>query len=117
MKVIESNREVLNRLKAQRRKEYLQRIPIEGRSGNGKNGYRLNYIRTKRADIPVAWINSIFLVMNLLILLRFFFRLCKGTLAIAVVVLSTMANRRLRPGWRWRPSAGGVIRFQPVETG
>jgi len=63
---------VLKRLKAQRREEYLQRIPIEGKFGQGKNGYRLNYIRAKRADTSTTWINSIFLVMNLLILLKVF---------------------------------------------
>ncbi len=71
--VTEANREELKRLKAQRREEYLQRIPIEGKFGQGKNGYRLNYIRAKRADTSSAWINSIFLVMNLLILLKVFF--------------------------------------------
>ena len=71
--VTEANREELKRLAAQRREEYLQRIPIEGKFGQGKNGYRLNYIRAKRADTSIAWINSIFLVMNLLILLRVFF--------------------------------------------
>jgi hypothetical protein len=63
----------LKRLKTQRREEYLQRIPIEGKFGQGKNGYRLNYIRAKRADTSSAWINSIFLVMNLLILLKVIF--------------------------------------------
>jgi hypothetical protein len=71
--VTDVNREELKRLKAQRREEYLQRIPIEGKFGQGKNGYRLNYIRAKRADTSSAWINSIFLVMNLLILLKIFF--------------------------------------------
>ena len=60
-------------LKQQRRKDYLQRIAIEGKFGQGKGGYRLNTIRAKRADTSYAWINSIFLVMNLLILLRIFF--------------------------------------------
>jgi len=72
-RVTEANQEELKRLKAQRREEYLQRIPIEGKFGQGKNGYRLNYIRAKRADTSSAWINSIFLVMNLLILLKIFF--------------------------------------------
>ncbi len=75
-KVTEANREQLTQLQAQRREEYLQRIPIEGKFGQGKSGYRLNYIRAKRADTSMAWINSIFLVMNLLILLRIFFALC-----------------------------------------
>jgi len=76
-KVTEANREELKRLKAQRREEYLQRIPIEGKFGQGKHGYGLNYIPAKRADTSAAWINSIFLVMNLLILLRVFFTLIK----------------------------------------
>ena len=71
-KVTEENKEELKRQKAQRREEYLQRIPIEGKFGQGKNGYRLNYIRAKRADTAAAWINSIFLVMNLLILVEVF---------------------------------------------
>jgi IS5 family transposase len=72
-KVTEANKEEQKRLKAQRREEYLQRIPVEGKFGQGKSGYRLNYIQAKRADTSEAWINSIFLVMNLLVLLRFFF--------------------------------------------
>jgi len=71
-RVTEANREEVKQLKAQQREEYLQRIPIEGKFGQGKNGYNLNYIRAKRADTSAAWINSIFLVMNLLILLRIF---------------------------------------------
>lgn len=71
--VTDENREEMARLKARRREEYLQRIPIEGKFGQGKNGYRLNYIRAKLVATSSAWINSIFLVMNLLILLRIFF--------------------------------------------
>ena len=72
-KVTDESREELKRQAALRREEYLQRIPIEGKFGQGKNGYRLNYIRAKRADTSAAWINSIFLVMNLLILLKVFY--------------------------------------------
>ena len=88
-KVTAANWDELKRLKAQRREEYLQRIPIEGKFGQGKNGYRLNYIRAKRADTSTAWINSIFLVMNLLILLRIFF-----------VPLKQSMNRVL--SWLWQ---------------
>jgi hypothetical protein len=70
--VTDENRDAIEKLKARRREEYLQRIPIEGKFGQGKNGYRLNYIRAKLAATSSAWINSIFLVMNLLILLRIF---------------------------------------------
>ena len=79
-KETEENKEELKRLKAQRREDYRQRIPIEGKFGQGKNGYRLNYIRAKRADTSLAWINSIFLVMNLLVLLRIFLRRRKSAI-------------------------------------
>ncbi len=72
-KITDENRAEMEKLQARRREEYLQRIPIEGKFGQGKNGYRLNYIRAKLASTSVAWINSIFLVMNLLILLRIIF--------------------------------------------
>ena len=71
-KVTDENKEELKQLKKQRREDYLQRIPIEGKFGQGKNGYQLGYIRAKRADTSGAWINSIFLVMNLLVLLEVF---------------------------------------------
>ena len=91
-KVTQANQEALKEEKAKQREEYLQRIPIEGKFGQGKNGYRLNYIRAKRADTSLAWINSIFLVMNLLVLLRVFFTLCKKGLAIILWSLSTLAK-------------------------
>jgi IS5 family transposase len=80
-KVTDAHREQLKQEKAQRRQDYLQRIPIEGKFGQGKKGYRLNDIRAKRANTAFAWINSIFLVMNLLILQRIFFGLIQCGLA------------------------------------
>jgi len=85
--VTEANPEQLKQAKAQRRQDYLQRIPIEGKFGQGKNGYRLNYIRAKRANTSFAWISSIFLVMNLLILERIFFDLSKWGFAGLMEVL------------------------------
>ena len=55
----------------QRQQDYRERIPIEGKFGQGKNGYDLNYIRASTAKTSEAWIRSIFLVMNLLVLFRF----------------------------------------------
>ena len=78
-KVTPDNAEALKQAKAQRREDYRQRIPIEGKFGQGKHGYGLGYIRAKRADTSVAWINSIFLVMNLMVLLKIFFALVKWT--------------------------------------
>jgi len=71
-KVTPDNAAAIKQAKAQRREDYRQRIPIEGKFGQGKNGYGLGYIRAKRADTTLAWINSIFLVMNLMVLLRIF---------------------------------------------
>ena len=66
------NKEELRNEKMRRREEYRQRIPIEGKFGQGKNGYRLNYIRAKTAQTSEAWIRSIFLVMNLMVLFKIF---------------------------------------------
>ncbi len=86
----DENREEMKQQKAQRRADYLQRIPIEGKFGQGKNGYRLNYIRAKRADTSIAWINSIFLVMNLLILERIFFAYGKKSLISLIVKIKKL---------------------------
>jgi transposase, IS5 family len=83
-KITPENKDEMKRMKAQRRQEYRERIPIEGKFGQGKYGYRLNNIRARRADTSVAWINSIFLVMNLLVLVRVFIRLKKFAAKIAI---------------------------------
>lgn len=44
-KLTESNREELIKEKAQRTKDYRERIPIEGKFGQGKNGYGLSKVR------------------------------------------------------------------------
>lgn len=86
-KETDANRAELKQQKAQRREDYRQRIPIEGKFGQGKHGYRLNYIRTKRADTSLAWINSIFLVMNLMVLLKYFFACWKRVILITLTHL------------------------------
>ncbi len=67
-----ANKAELKAAKKQRQADYVQRIPIEGKFGQGKSGYGLNRIKAKTAKTSYAWINSIFLVMNLLVLLRSF---------------------------------------------
>jgi hypothetical protein len=71
------NRNQLREEKRRRKAEYQERIPIEGKFGQGKNGYRLNYIRARTQSTSEAWIYSIFLVMNLLALTGSFLRLMK----------------------------------------
>jgi IS5 family transposase len=92
-RVTEANRVELKQQKAQRREDYRQRIPIEGKFGQGNQGYRLNYIRAKRADTSVAWINSIFLVMNLMVLLKFFFTCWKSVVLVALSWVSRLKQR------------------------
>jgi len=67
------NAEQLKAAKKRRQKEYRQRIPIEGKFGQGKGGYRLNYIRAKRSDTSISWVNAIFFVMDLLVLYERYF--------------------------------------------
>ena len=62
-----------NEERKRRRQEYLQRIPIEGKFGQGKNGYGLNKIRATTRSTSEAWIRSIFFVMNLMVLAKILF--------------------------------------------
>jgi IS5 family transposase len=96
--VTDANQAELKQLKAQRREDYRQRIPIEGKFGQGKHGYRLNYIRAKRADTSVSWINSIFLVMNLMVLLKHFFAHRK---LVVLTALSCIWRCRLNQFTNW----------------
>jgi transposase len=98
--VTAENREKLKQLKAQRRADYRQRIPIEGKFGQGKQGYRLNTIRAKRSDTSLAWINSIFMVMNLLILARIFFTGCKKSFVRVLLPLTRVAKLLFCKLWK-----------------
>jgi transposase, IS5 family len=52
--------------KRKRRKEAAERNHIEGKFGQGKNGYRLNEIRARLKDTSESWIACIFFIMNLI---------------------------------------------------
>lgn len=67
------NAKQLKQAKMQRRQDYRERILIEGKFGQGKQGYQLNRIKAKTARTSEAWIRSIFLVMNLLVLYQMFY--------------------------------------------
>ena len=69
-KVTTENADDIKQARTQRLQDNRERIPIEGKFGQGKNGYRLNYIRAKCQRTSEAWINSIFLVMNLMVLFK-----------------------------------------------
>ena len=69
-KETEDNKKILRAERKRRRKEYRERIPIEGKFGQGKNGYRLNYIRAKTKATSESWIHCIFFVMNIVKLVK-----------------------------------------------
>lgn len=52
--------------KRKRKKEATQRNQIEGKFGQGKNGYRLNQIRATLQKTSESWIAAIFFIMNLI---------------------------------------------------
>ena len=52
--------------KQKRKKEAAQRNHVEGKFGQGKNGYNLNKIRAKLKATSESWIAAIFFVMNLI---------------------------------------------------
>jgi IS5 family transposase len=94
-KVTTENTEGIKQAREQRKRDNRERIPIEGKFGQGKNGYRLNYIRAKCQRTSEAWINSIFLVMNLMVLFKevakaVFFYLCFLVLQYMVVLKETI---------------------------
>ncbi|PIE69834.1 MAG: hypothetical protein CSA21_00210 [Deltaproteobacteria bacterium] len=69
-KETEASRQKLKQRGQQYRKDSRNRIPIEGKFGQGKNGYQLNAIRARLQKTSEAWTNCIFLVMNLMVLLK-----------------------------------------------
>ncbi|MBF0323410.1 MAG: IS5 family transposase [Magnetococcales bacterium] len=92
-KETEANREELREAKKQRRRDHLERIPIEGKFGQGKNRHGLAKIRAKLASTSASWIRAIFLVMNLNLLLRFFFALDPSRLnAVFARLLTQMVD-------------------------
>ena len=52
--------------KRKKRKEAVERNAIEGKFGQGKNGYQLNRVRARLRKTSESWIRCIFFVMNLL---------------------------------------------------
>ena len=58
-KVTTENAEELKNAREQRKRDNRERIPIEGKFGQGKNGYRLSYVRARYQRTSEAWINWI----------------------------------------------------------
>lgn len=90
-KVTEENQDDLRQERRRKKAEYRQRIPIEGKFGQGKNGYRLNYVRARTQATSEAWIRGIFLVMNLLVLASNFLRQLKTVSLDSYSVIKELA--------------------------
>lgn len=64
--------EVNSYQKRKMREEAAERNQIEGKFGQGKNGYNLNKIRAKLQNTSESWIAAIFFIMNLIKLSKSF---------------------------------------------
>jgi transposase, IS5 family len=53
-------------MKRKERREAAERNQIEGKFGQGKNGYNLNHIRAKLYSTSMSWIAAVIFVMNLI---------------------------------------------------
>lgn len=103
-KETKENAEQLKAEKKQRQQDYRERIPIEGKFGQGKGGYRLNYIRARRSDTSQAWVNSLFFVMNLLVLEAvIFLAFLKGNLSSTVVSVAAITSELFQKVRKARP--------------
>ena len=64
-KITESNKEELRQEKLQLRQDEIDRIPVEGKFGQGKRRFGLGLIKTKLAETTKSSIHISFIVMNL----------------------------------------------------
>jgi len=58
--------------KRKQQKERNQRNHIEGKFGQGKNGYNLNKIRARQQRTSESWVSCIFFVMNIIALVKLY---------------------------------------------
>ncbi len=65
------SKRALSRMNSKEKKEYQKlhnsRNHVEGKFGQGKNGYGLNEIKAKYANTSASWIAAVYFVMNILV--------------------------------------------------
>jgi len=93
-------------IRRQRREDERGRIPVEGKFGQEKNGYRLNQIRARLASTSETWVRSIFLVMNLMALLRFLLPFLHLSAIRAIVMEGLMSMAKFVTGIGARLTGG-----------
>lgn len=88
--------------KTRARKENGERNHVEGKFGQGKNGYNLNKIRARRSRTSESWIACIFFVMNLIKFNKDFFVSCWISIFKSYETLRTIfkLNQKLEPTYR-----------------
>jgi hypothetical protein len=76
------------------KKEQGMRNQIEGKFGQGKNGYNLNKIRARTARTSESWIAAIFFVMNLIRFSKdFLFQFLKEIILLHKIVLNIFSHK------------------------
>jgi transposase, IS5 family len=65
------SKRALSKMNSKEKKEYQKlhnsRNHVEGKFGQGKNGYELNEIKAKYANTSASWIAAVYFVMNILV--------------------------------------------------
>jgi IS5 family transposase len=65
------SKRAMSKMTPKERKEYRQRHNsrnhVEGKFGQGKNGYELNEIKAKYANTSASWVAAVYFVMNILV--------------------------------------------------
>ena len=87
--------------KRKQKKERAERNAIEGKFGQGKNGYNLNKIRARLMNTSESWIAAIFFIMNLVRLEKIGF------------ILFDFFNK-LTCLWRYMNNTIGQIKFRDL---
>jgi IS5 family transposase len=97
----------LSKMTPKERKEYQKlhnsRNQVEGKFGQGKNGYGLNEIKAKYANTSASWIAAVYFVMNILVFagssfLSFFYWLYYALYAIKMKIRIT-STQDIQPGF------------------
>jgi IS5 family transposase len=92
------SKRALSKMSSKERKEYQKlhnsRNHVEGKFGQGKNGYGLNEIKAKYANTSASWVAAVYFVMNILVFAgssfcHFFYLLYYALYAIALKIKIT----------------------------
>lgn len=91
-------------MKRKDRREAAERNQIEGKFGQGKNGYNLNLIRARLSSTSMSWIAAIIFVMNLIRYTRGFpgyilKRLMANVIKMREMIILTSMPTQRNLGW------------------